>query len=336
MTNEILRQEPTLSISNIAEFLGISMQGVHHQLKSKGLKAGRLGNKSYINHSISKQLLNISFKKKVIVSQIVKGGTGKTTTVDYVSSCVNAFGAKVLLIDADPQGNLTDLFNINALDVPVLIDVVKGDSPVRDAITSISPGLDLIASRIENVVLDSVIVNDRLSIERFYVNIFEEVLDDYDFIFIDCPPTLGIAVTAASIFADTIIAPLNPDKFSDKGLDILIEEVSRLKKNFNKKSVDFKVYLNKFSSKTILSGKSVMTLLSDEALAPHVLSTTIQYSQEVPNLSAENKNAFSHLKKSPIRDDFILLTKELLSFTRDSVASNSKSSANASKELETA
>lgn len=314
-----LRQEPKLSIPAVANFLGISAQGVHHQLKSKGITAPRIGNKSYINHEIAKIIFNINFNKKVIVGQIVKGGTGKTTTIDYISSCANAFGAKVLIIDADPQGNLTDLFDIEADEHPALIDVVKGNSLLDDAIININPGLDLIPSRIENVVLDTTIVNDRMSVDLFYSNLLEDVQDQYDFIFIDCPPTLGLAVTAASLFADLIIAPLNPDKFSSKGLAILRHEIRLLQKNF-KRDVNFKVYLNKFSSKTILSDKTVMTLLSDEALSPHVLSTTIQFSQEIPNLSDENKNVFSHLKKSISRDDFCLLTQEILGFDKNNVS----------------
>ena len=315
-----LRQEAKLSIPMVADFLGISAQGVHHQLKSKGIIAPRIGNKSYINHEIAKTLFNITFQKKVIVGQIVKGGTGKTTTIDYISSCANAFGAKVLIIDADPQGNLTDLFDIEPDEHPALIDVVKGDALLSDAIININPGFDLIPSRIENVVLDTIIVNDRMSVELFYSNLLEDIQEKYDYIFIDCPPTLGLAVTAASLFADLIIAPLNPDKFSSKGLAILRHEIKLLQKNFKKK-VHFKVYLNKFSSKTILSDKTVMTLLSDEALSPHVLSTTIQFSQEIPNLSDENKNVFSHLKKSVSRDDFCLLTQEILGFNKNNVKS---------------
>tara|TARA_B110000879_G_scaffold187910_1_gene250170 strand:+ start:591 stop:1598 length:1008 start_codon:yes stop_codon:yes gene_type:complete len=314
----ILRQEPKLSITSVADFLGISAQGVHHQLKSKNIDLPRIGNKGYINHTIAKNLFNIKFDKKIIVGQIVKGGTGKTTTIDYLSSCVNSFGAKVLLIDADPQGNLTDLFNIDADKHATLIDVVKNESSLKNAIISINPGLDLIPSRIENVVLDTTIINDRMSVDLFYRNLLEEVQDHYDFIFIDCPPTLGLAVTAASLFADVIIVPLNPDKFSSKGLEILRQELKLLQRNF-KKNINFKVYLNKFSSKTILSDKTVMRLLSDHNLSPHVLSTTIQFSQEIPNLSSENKNAFLQLKKSIIRDDFCLLTQELLGFTKNDV-----------------
>lgn len=317
-SSQELLDEPKLSIASVATFLDISVQAVHHQLRMKNIVLPKLGNKTFINHNIARRLLNIQFKKKNIVGQIVKGGTGKTTTIDSIAACVNAFGAKVLKIDIDPQGNLTDLHNIDPDSSPVLIDVLKGECAIEDTIISINPGLDIIPSRIENVVIDNTIVNERQPLDKFFSNVLSDVKDNYDFIFIDCPPTMGQAVTAASLFADLIVAPLNPDKFSTKGLEILRKEIKRLNKMY-KKDIDYKVYLNKFSSKTILSDKTVMSLISDEDLSHHVLSTTIQFSQEVPNLNAETKNVFGILKKSSVREDFSLLTQELLDFSKEDV-----------------
>ena len=82
----------------------------------------------------AKQLFNIKFSHKVIVGQIVKGGTGKTTTIDNVASCANTYGARVLKIDADPQGNLTDACGIDAEEKPVLIDVITEGINIKDAI----------------------------------------------------------------------------------------------------------------------------------------------------------------------------------------------------------
>lgn len=122
---------------------------------------------------------------------------------------------------------------------------------------------------------------------------------------------MGQAVTAASLYADIILAPLNPDKFSAKGLKILKHEIETLNKRF-KKNISFKVFLNKFSSKTILSDKAVVTLISDPDLEGKVLSTSVQFTQEIPNLTDMNKNLFCNLKKSSVRDDFENLTRELL------------------------
>ena len=292
---DALSMQPKMSIAHAASFLDISGQYVHKQIKHKKIVCPKFGNKLYLTFAQAKQLFNISFKHKVIVGQIVKGGTGKTTTIENVASCANTYGARVLKIDMDPQGNLTDACGIDPEKYPALIDVITGQSKIEDAVIPLSEGVDLIPSRIENVVLDNVIVN----------------ASNYDFIFIDCPPTMGQAVTAASLYADIILAPLNPDKFSAKGLKILKCEVETLNKRF-KTNISYRVFLNKYSGKTILSDKAIVSLISDPDLEGRILQTTVQFSQEIPNITDTNRNLFSHLKKLPTRDDFDRLTRELL------------------------
>ena len=306
--------QPKRSIADIATFLNVSPQAVHKQLRTKNIACEKIGNKSYITYDSARQIFNFKFKRKKIAVQIVKGGTGKTTTIDNIASCANTYGARVLIIDADPQGNLTDANGVDAENFPVLIDVIKGDAKIEDCIVKLANGLDLLPSRIENVILDNEIVNKRLPLDKLYHNILSSIENNYDFIFIDCPPTMGQAVTAASLYADVILAPLNPDKFSAKGLKILKQEVDSLNRSYHK-NILYRVYLNKFSGKTILSDKAVVSLISDPELDGKVLSTTVQYAQEIPNITDENKNSFSTLKKSLVRDDFDSLTRELLEIT---------------------
>lgn len=310
--------QPKMSIAHAAEFLGISVQAVHKQLKNKGVSSPKIGNKSFITYEIAKQLFNITFKHKVIVGQIVKGGTGKTTTIENVSSCANTYGARVLKIDADPQGNLTDANGVDAESLPVLIDIIKGDMPIEKSIVRVSEGVDLIPSRIENVILDNVIVNDRLPLHTLFSDLLEPIKHHYDFIFIDCPPTMGQAVTAAGLYADIILAPLNPDKFSAKGLKILKQEIEALNKRF-KRDIAYRVFLNKFSGKTILSDKAIVSLISDPDLEGKVLSTTVQFTQEIPNTTDTNRNLFSNLKESSAREDFDRLSRELLDIVPEHV-----------------
>ena len=306
-----LQKHPKMSIASAANFLSMSTQAVHKQIKNKNIKCKQIGNKSYIDYSDAKILFEIEFRKKNIVAQIVKGGVGKTTSIDYLASCANTYGATVLKIDIDPQGNLTDLSGIDPECVPVLIDVIKDNHPIEDAIINTSPGMDIIPSRIENVVLDNELTNKRLNLKDFFNDLLEPVNHIYDFIFIDCPPTMGQAVTAATLFSDLIVAPLNPEKFSAKGLQILKDELQTLAKSYKKK-MHYKVFLNKFSNKTILSDKAIVSLLGDKELEGKVSQTMIPLSQEIPNLSDQGISSFCHIKKSTIRDDFDVLTRELL------------------------
>lgn len=308
---DINTRQPKLSIAYAAEFLDISVQAIHKNLKTKGIECPKIGNKTYITYATAKKLFGLTFPPKKIAIQIVKGGVGKTTCTDTLSSGANAFGARVLKIDADPQGNLTDAEGIDAEERPVLIDVVTGTAKIQDCVVSLCEGLDMIPSRIENVVLDNWIINNRLGLHTFFENILAPIEKNYDYIFIDCPPMMGQLVTCASLYSDIILAPLNPDRFSAKGLKILKEEIKNLNKSF-KTDLNLKVFLNKFSSKTILSEKAVMTMISDPELEGHVLNTTIQFTQDIPNITDESKNIFSSLKKSVVRDEYIQLVRELL------------------------
>ena len=98
--------EPKMTIASAAEFLNITPQAVHKQIKSKSLRCPKIGNKYYLNHSIAKELFNLKFTPQVIVGQIVKGGTGKTTTIDNLACCVNSYGARVLKIDTELIANM--------------------------------------------------------------------------------------------------------------------------------------------------------------------------------------------------------------------------------------
>lgn len=303
--------QPKMSVVKVAEILDISTQAVHKQLKAKNLPCPKIGNKSYITYNIAKKLFSLNFKQKIIVGQIVKGGTGKTTSIQNIASCANTYGARILEIDIDPQGNLTDAYGVDPEASPILIDFISGEADIPNGIIKVGEGIDLIPSRIENVVLDNKIVNERLPLHTLFSELLAPIINNYDFIFIDCPPTMGQTVTAASLFADIVLAPLNPDKFSAKGLKILKQEIGLLKKRY-KKNIQYKVYLNKFSGNTILSDKAIASMIADPEMEGHAIQTAVRFSQEIPNTTDANKNLFSSLKKSTARDDFDLLTRELL------------------------
>ncbi|MCS5712853.1 MAG: AAA family ATPase [Candidatus Babeliales bacterium] len=322
--------QPKMSINKAAEFLGISVQAVHRKLKAKNLVCSKIGNKAFITHEIARPLFELKFKSKIVAGQIVKGGTGKTTAIDNIACCANAFGAKVLLIDIDPQGNLTDAHDVDADELPVLVDFIEQGIKVSNGIVNISPGLDLVASRIENVVLDNILMLKKMNLEKVFHNIFKSVIKDYDFIFIDCPPTMGASVTAATLFCDTILAPLNPDKFSAKGLKILKSEVKNIDDQYDK-DIPYKVFLNKFSGNTILSDKAIATIIADPDMEGRALQTAVRYGQEIPNATDASKSLFSSLKKSTLRDDFEALTMELLEIKSPRSSSKTTSGKSSSK-----
>ena len=301
---------PKMLISKAAEFLGITKQAVHQKIRAKNMVCPKIGRNSYIDYNIANRLFSIPFTPTIVAVEIVKGGTGKTTSADNIGACANTYGAKVLLLDGDAQGNLTEAKGIDAETAPTIVDVLNKDCTIEQTVVNLCPGLDLIPSRIENVVIDNQIIFNKLPLDRFFHTLLKPIIKNYDLVIIDLPPALGSLVTAASLFADIIISPLNPDKFSAKGLKILQKELEKLKSHYERE-VNYKVFLNKYSGNTILSGKAYESL-TEPSMEGRVLQTAVRHSQEVPNLTDANKNLFSTLKKSFARDDYDLLTRELL------------------------
>lgn len=312
-SDNMVSSEPKLSIDEVAEFLGISVESVYKKLEKSDLKLPKFGNNYYMNFGIAQEFLAIPFQKKKIAVEIVKGGTGKTTTVDNISSCLNAYGARVLMIDADPQGNLTVAKGIDDINLPILIDVLNEDASIEQAIVQLAPGLDLIPSRIDNIVIDTKIISDQLSLEKLFTNLLGSVTENYDFIIIDLPPSLGLLVTAATLFADMVVAPLNPDVLSITGFNLLQDGIKKLEKNFQK-NLEFRYFLNKYNSNTLLSSSVQETLTSHKRFG-NFLQTTVRYTQKLQNLMSAKSNLFSSLEKSHVRDDFNKITCELLEIT---------------------
>ncbi len=307
---------PKLAISSIAKLYDVTHQAIHKQFKNANIKTHKVGNKSCIDHNIAKEFFNLDFKKRKIAFQIVKGGTGKTTSMFNICCAASLYGAKVLMIDLDPQGNLTDVCGINAEDYPVMIDLIEDEIDPREAIINVLPGIDLISSRIENVVLDNKLALSKTPLHTLYDNIIGDIEDDYDFVVIDCPPTMGHSVSAVTLYVDTLMVPLNPDKFSVKGLDILKGEIANLEKMYRKK-IDYKVFLNRYSGNTILSDKAIQTTISNEYESNHALSTAIKMCQELPNAIDNGESVFSNIRKSAVRDDYDSLARELFEIDFD-------------------
>jgi chromosome partitioning protein len=250
-----------------------------------------------------------------VAFQIVKGGTGKTSLAHAVAVRANLYGARVLCIDLDQQGNLTQSFQVNAEELPVMVDILKEGLDLKDTIVHVSEGLDLIPSRIENAILDNVIMLSRLPLEHVYREKLQPLKKKYDLIIIDCPPALGQSVAAAALSSDMVIAPVTPEEFSLSGLKISVQEILNLEQNY-KTNIPFKLVLNKFDTRTSLSHEVLSTLIKHPIYAEKLFKTYVRASQEFPNSITNSESIFDNLKSSSAKEDIDLLTKELLGIQR--------------------
>ena len=300
-----------MTAAHAAKFLGVTVQSIHKRLKQKKLISYKSQNRVYFGHETARKLFEFHFNRKIISFQIVKGGVGKTSLSHAFSVAASLYGARVLCIDLDQQGNLTRAFNIDANELPIMIDMLSQNIPVQECIVSVGEGIDLITSRIENAVLDNFIMLNKYPIDRLYKQIIDTVKDNYDLIVFDCPPALGQSVAAATLASDLVLATVTPEQFSLNALQITSQELKKLNNSFDK-NVDLKVVLNKFDNRNALSSEVLSNVLNNESIKDSLCNSFIRICQEFPNTVYESTNIFETLKNTSAKEDVDLFTRELL------------------------
>lgn len=301
-----------MTISEAAAFLNLSTQAVHKRIKSKNLPIKRKRNRFYFGYETSRQLFELTFPKKIYVFQNIKGGVGKTEITYSIAIKANLYGAKVLCIDLDLQGNLTKgCFKVNPKDKPIMLDVIKDGLPIEDTIFNLLPGLDLIPSDLDNGILDNTLMLGRFPLDRVYREKIEPLKKSYDIILIDCPPALTASVTAAALTASEVIAPVTPDEHSLSGLRLLCNEIKDIESKYNT-TIPIKVVFNKFDVRNNLSHEKLNYLRSSDFYQSKLYSSYIRYVQDFPSSINNGQTIFDVFKETSAKEDIDLLTREML------------------------
>ena len=170
---------------------------------------------------------------KIIAIANQKGGVGKTTTAINLASSLAIAEKKVLLVDVDPQANATSGLGIRSQELSTY-ELVLSDTNVEDVLTKTNvPYLSLIPSHIRLVgaEIELVEIPNR---EYLLRKVLHQIKDDYDYIFIDCPPSLGLLTLNALTAADSVLIPIQCEYYALEGLSQLLNTIHLVQKNLNK------------------------------------------------------------------------------------------------------
>ena len=240
---------------------------------------------------------------KIIAIINQKGGVGKSTTAVNLSAALGAMGKEVLLVDLDPQGNATSGYGIDkrALDGCVY-NVLLGETPVEEVILScVAEGVDVLPSTISLAGAEVELVNE-MARENRLKSALGSLRGRYDYILIDCPPSLGLLTINALVAADKLLVPIQCEFYALEGVTKLLDSMKRVKSILNPSLDIFGIVLTMYDSRTNLANQvvnEVRSFFGDEVfetLIPRTvkLSEAPSYGQSILEYAPDNKGALAY------------------------------------------
>ncbi len=245
---------------------------------------------------------------KVLTFSNQKGGVGKTTTVQNLGKGLAKMGKRVLLVDMDAQGNLTDSYGIESHNLDKTIyHVLKGKSKIIDVVKE-SQGLSIVPSNLELSGADLELSS--VPGREFLLRDALEEYREYDYVLIDCPPNLSIMTLNALSASDRVYIPLQTEYYSIKGMSQLLDSIKLIKKRINPKLELGGVICTMYDSRRNLN-KEVKDIIEDY-FEGKVLDTYIRENVALAEAPSKSMSIFDYKPNSNGAEDYMNLTKEIL------------------------
>lgn len=268
-------------------------------------------------------------KCEVIAIANQKGGVGKTTTTFNLGVALAHAGKRVLLIDSDPQGDLTTYMGIHDPDnIPVTLSTLMERS-IRDedinsfeSILKHDEGVDLIPSNLELSSMEVSLVN-AMSREYTLKNCISDLKNKYDYVLIDCMPSLGMITINALACADKVIIPVQSEFLAAKGMSHLMNTVIKVRKQINPELKVGGILLTMVDGRTNLSKDIAQELKSTYGTVFKLYDTQIPRGVRAAESSRMGESVLSYDKTSKVAQKYIDFAKEVLEYERKEKTRNS-------------
>ena len=302
-----LRSKPALNLSQIEKEAGIPSKTLHKALSDqKDIPAKHLPalDEAVRRYGYSEALFD---KAKVISIVNHKGGVGKTTTTINVGKALSLLGNRVLLVDMDSQGNLSQCFGIHSPDEQVIDALLTGtDLPTVE----ISPSLFLSPSDIRMAYRESELANS-IGADRRLALKLEDEQDKYDYILIDCPPSLGICTTCSLVASNYCVVPIQPEASAYHGVESLFNRIAEVRKYINPTlSVKGIVFTMVHKNQSI--HKSMMTHIRDTYRHFPIYEAIIEVSTVIKQSQVAKEDLYTYAGKSVSWQQYHHLATEIM------------------------
>lgn len=242
-----------------------------------------------------------------------KGGVGKTTSAINIGAGMVELGRRVLLVDLDPQANLT-----LSLGVPrqpnTIYEAVRGESPLVPY--NVREGLDIVISTLDLSGAEMELINEA-GREFILRELFDPIKEDYDYIIIDCPPSLGLLTLNALTSSDLVYIPLQTEFLAMQGLAKIQQVINKVKLRLNKGLEVGGVIATMYDHRKVLNRDVVETI--KKYFGEAVFDTMIRDNVALAEAPAQRQDIFTYSPKSPGAEDYLSLCREIIARTEQEV-----------------
>ncbi|MEY8339384.1 AAA family ATPase [Lachnospiraceae bacterium 62-35] len=249
---------------------------------------------------------------RVIAIANQKGGVGKTTTAINLSATLAEAGEHVLAVDFDPQGNATSGFGLEKGDLKQTVyELIVGDCKIEDCIVKdIQKNLDLLPSNVNlaGAEIELLEIENKEMLLRHYL---EKVRESYDYVIIDCPPSLSLLTINALTAANTVLVPIQCEYYALEGLNQVIKTIKLVKKKLNPFLEMEGVVFTMFDSRTNLSQEVVESVKS--ALTENIYNTIIPRNVRLAEAPSYGMPITAYDSKSAGAEKYRMLAAEVIS-----------------------